>query len=90
MLTLTGEPPTAGSAKAGKHLSSWAVELGNGDRCIVSTGMTAVVAGVSMYYGCISGAAGDLDKSAPTWTVRYEAKGASALETVPVTAAWDG
>jgi hypothetical protein len=90
MLTLTREPPAAAPARAGKHLLSWAVELANGDRCTISTGMTAVVAGISMYYGCTSGAAGELIKSAPTWTVRYQAKGASTLEPVPVTVAWDG
>lgn len=69
----------------------WAIQLASGTRCTFETGATGVVGGQRMNYGCIGGGVlvGSVDKSARTWTVRYQASpGTGPLLRQPIAIAW--
>jgi hypothetical protein len=68
----------------------WALELANGDRCTLLHGTLTVMAGQSVYYGCVDGGMvlGETDHSQPVWTVSYLAEGEFASSLVDVAAAW--
>jgi len=68
----------------------WALELGNGQRCVILTGATAPVVGMRINYGCDTGAqvAGDVDRSLPMWKVFYQGEKSISLNQVDVLTAW--
>jgi hypothetical protein len=67
----------------------WALELGNGARCIAVTGTAPAAAGVSLAYSCGHGyGAALLTSRGRTMTAHYARAGASALRTVRVRVAW--
>ena len=68
----------------------WALELANGDRCSLLHGTLTVIAGQTVYYGCVEGGMvlGETDRSQPVWTVSYLPNGDIASTLVEVTVAW--
>jgi len=68
----------------------WALELGNGQRCVILTGATAPVVGMRINYGCGTGAqvVGDVDRSLPMWKVFYQGEKSISLNQVDVLTAW--
>ena len=71
--------------------SGWAIQLGNGDKCFVSTGANGEVDGVLIVYYCDSGnSAGQLNEHRQPWTVEYVRRGADVIEPVNVIVAWAG
>lgn len=68
----------------------WALELANGDRCVLKTRIDVVLAGEPVHYECADGGTilGHVNRDDPTWTVVYLENGAVATTMVDVTAAW--
>lgn len=88
-LRLTAPLPKQASALEPSR--PWALELGNGARCIAVTGTAPAAAGVSLAYSCGHGyGAALITSSGGTMTAHYARAGASALRTVRVVAAWRG
>ena len=90
-LQLTQPLPLEAANKAtGSGLNAnWALELANGQRCVVGTGANSIVGGIPLDYYCGSGGfAGGLVTSEQPWTVEYLPPGADTLRSVPIAAAW--
>ena len=85
-------PTSIANSSNGANLSSaWALQLGNGDHCVVGTGENAIVSGIIMDYYCISGAvAGSLDNNRQPWTIEYLPKGSDTISAISVRSAWAG
>jgi hypothetical protein len=69
----------------------WALELANGQRCILLTGATGAVAGMRINYECSDGfyVAGPIDRTLPLWRVFHQpASGSIALDQMEVSTAW--
>src|SRR5215213_2046189 len=68
----------------------WAVELANGDQCMLLGGTLTVQAGQTVHYGCTNGGSilGEVNHVRPLWTVSYLAEGDVASRLVDVVAAW--
>jgi hypothetical protein len=67
----------------------WALELTNGQHCLILGGATVTIAGMRLNYGCPAGSvAGDPDRTASFWKVFYQAGSASQLSQVNVAVAW--
>jgi len=68
----------------------WALELANGQRCMMFTGATAPVAGMRINYGCPGGfqVVGDIDRSQPAWRVFFQGEKSISLEQIDITVAW--
>ena len=90
-LTLTQPlPRDQANAPGNGPRAVWAFVLGNGDRCLVGTGVVPQLGSVLLQYTCSSGgAAGDLDQRHQPWTVEYRQAGSRALTSKPVLTAWD-
>lgn len=80
-----------GNALSNPLTFTWALQLANGDRCVMGTGANSQVAGVDLDYYCTSGAlAGSLNTRLEPWAVEYYVKGADVLRQVDVATAWGG
>lgn len=68
----------------------WALELANGDECVLMSSVGPALAGESVYYTCADGGTilGEVDRSQPVWTVHYLAEGAVSSGLVDVSVAW--
>lgn len=69
----------------------WALELANGERCVLSGGATGSVAGMRLNYGCggeESWVVGEVDQRQKLWTVLYSPDGSNEISQVAVTRAW--
>jgi hypothetical protein len=67
----------------------WAMQLANGDRCVLGTGTATQVGATTLEYLCTSGAlAGEIDRSRQPWTVQYRAATSSTLRPLAVRNAW--
>ena len=69
----------------------WALELANGQRCVLLTGATGAVAGMRVNYECSDGyyVAGPIDRTLPLWRVFHQsATGSIAMDQIEVSAAW--
>jgi hypothetical protein len=67
----------------------WAMELANGDRCVLGTGTATQVGATTLDYLCTSGAlAGGADRNHQPWMVPYRAAGSSTVRTLTVRNAW--
>jgi hypothetical protein len=68
----------------------WALELANGDQCVLGSRVDVVLAGEPVHYDCAGGGAilGHVNRDHPLWTVVYLEDGALATTMVDVTAAW--
>jgi hypothetical protein len=69
----------------------WALELGNGQRCVFIGGATTTIAGMRLNYACGNGdsfVVGDPDSSRPVWRVFYAPKGSGNFVQVDVRVAW--
>lgn len=67
----------------------WAMELANGDRCVLGTGTATQVGATTLDYRCTSGAlASDVDRARQPWTVRYRPATSSTLRQIAVRNAW--
>lgn len=73
----------------------WFLELANGYTCNFLTGTTAIVAGVSVDYGCggiSKGSSGDIlghiDRSSQTWTVLFRTTAQPQFDKINVSSAW--
>jgi hypothetical protein len=67
----------------------WAMELANGDRCVLGTGTATQVGAVTLDYLCTSGGlAGGVDRSHQPWIVRYQPARSSTLQPLAVRNAW--
>lgn len=84
-LTLTAELPAATTPL--KITRPWALELADGQRCVVATGTTPTAHGVSFGYHCDSGTAGLRSTSGRAWRALYRPS-AGALREVKVAAVW--
>jgi hypothetical protein len=73
------------------HGLPWTVRLGDGKWCRFINGVTGLVAGMRINYGCSGGGIliGTPRRSSRTWTMLYsESAQTSRFRTVPVAAAW--
>jgi hypothetical protein len=68
----------------------WALELANGDRCVILHEIDTALAGETVHYGCADGGSvfGIVDRRFPVWTVNYLAPDAISSGLVEVVAAW--
>lgn len=68
----------------------WALELANGDQCVLLDTVGTPLAGESVYYDCANGGTilGEVDRSQPVWVVHYLEDGAAATGLVEVAVAW--
>jgi hypothetical protein len=68
----------------------WALELANGDQCLLLSDVDVVMAGESVYYECGGGSIlGDLNRGQPLWTVSYLADGDVGTTLTDVAVAWN-
>ena len=91
LLTITEPMPTEPRKKTPSETAlPWALDLANGKRCSLFTGVTAPVAGMRINYGCPGGfqVVGDIDRSASTWRIFLQAENSSVLEQVDIAVAW--
>jgi hypothetical protein len=89
VLTLTSDLPAPGSGPGATR--PWAFQLGNGARCVASTGTVPAVLGVNLEYHCTNGAdAATPDTSATTATAEYGSVAAGRVQSVTVTTIWRG
>ena len=88
VLQVTGALPEPASGGDGLA-RPWALELGNGARCVAASGMVPQIRGVNLGYHCGSGHdAGKLDRSTPVATIEYGDQRAQTLRAVTVTTIW--
>lgn len=67
----------------------WALELGNGKRCVAATGVVDRIGNLPLLYQCRGGGAAGLPVTKAGHTdVQYVAPGSSAAIRVPVTVSW--
>lgn len=68
----------------------WALELANGERCVLLSDIDVVLAGLAVHYLCADGGSilGNVNRGDPVWTVGYAANGASSSTLIDVVAAW--
>jgi hypothetical protein len=68
----------------------WALELANGDRCLLKTRIDVVLAGEPVHYDCSDGGTilGRVNRDHPLWAVVYLEKGAIETSMVDVASAW--
>ena len=68
----------------------WALELANGEQCVLLSDIELVLAGLSVYYNCSQGGSvlGDLNRGGDVWTVSYAAPDAIGSSLVDVVTAW--
>ena len=68
----------------------WALELANGDRCVLKTRIDVVLAGEPVHYDCADGGTilGDVNRDQPIWSIVYLENGAGATTMVDVRAVW--
>ena len=93
-LASTGDCRKSGNCRQPIDLTQtpWAIELGNGVRCVKGGGTAAIVAGLGLPYGCAqtdgtpAGLAGP-DPTDPN-SVLYLAPGDDAIVEVPISVAW--
>jgi hypothetical protein len=80
-----------GEANLGAWELPWALELANGEQCLVLPDVELVLAGESVYYDCAGGGSilGDLNRGRPLWTVSYWANGAVGTTLTDVAVAWN-
>jgi hypothetical protein len=79
-----------GEANFGAWELPWALELANGDRCLLLSDVDVVMAGESVYYECGDGSIlGDLNRGQPQWTVSYLADGDVGTTLTDVAVAWN-
>lgn len=94
LLHLTKQLPTSrGNAMTNKSEPSanWALELSNGDHCVIGTGTASLLGGVRLPYNCSSGAlAGIVNTTFEPWTVEYYRQGSGHLFEEDVRVAWGG
>jgi hypothetical protein len=65
----------------------WAIEVGAGTRCVVTTGTAPIVRGVAMRYQCDTGTAGLLSTGGPLLEVQLQTA-AGAVQRAAVVGAW--
>jgi len=80
-----------GEANLGAWDLPWALELDNGEQCVLQSEVGGVIAGESVYYSCANGGSilGDLNRRQPLWTVSYLADGAVGTTLTSVAVAWN-
>jgi len=80
-----------GEANLGAWELPWALELANGEQCVLQSEVAGVIAGESVYYSCQNGGSilGDLNRLRPLWTVSYLADGAVGTTLTSVAVAWN-
>jgi hypothetical protein len=67
----------------------WAVNLTNGDRCLLATGLEPHVAGLPLTYRCRNGVAFGLpDRGHKLWTIYYKRAQDTGSVTVSIATAW--
>jgi hypothetical protein len=68
----------------------WALELENGEECILQSEIDVVLAGQAVHYGCGNGGIilGVVDRGLPVWTVNYLASGEVGSALAEVDVAW--
>jgi outer membrane murein-binding lipoprotein Lpp len=84
-LTLKAALPTPGPPL--KISQPWAIELADGDRCVVTTGTAPILHGLAMRYQCRSGTAGLLASAAALLRAQFRSPGGTVM-TVAVAASW--
>jgi hypothetical protein len=89
-LTLTQPLPLEAANSTGSGPRPvWAVELANGDRCVLGTGTAPQVGNVVLDYVCATGGiAGGLDRVHQPWTIDYRAARSSTARPLAVRTAW--
>lgn len=79
-------------SNTGKPMTGWALQLANGQNCVVSTGGgLPIYFGVHLDYSCTQGWAGQLRHKGSTMYVQYyggKQGGTASLKTEPVLVAW--
>jgi hypothetical protein len=92
-LERTKESPNLapGEVNFGAWELPWALELANGEQCVLQSEVGGVIAGESVYYACQNGGSilGDLNRDRPVWTVSYLADGAVGTTLTSVAVAWN-
>ncbi len=68
----------------------WALELANGERCVLQFDIDVILAGEAVYYNCAEGGLilGEVGRERPIWIVTYLADGALETTLVGIAAAW--
>ena len=85
---------TSGNCRQPTDLAKtpWAIELGNGVRCVKGGGTAAIIAGLGLPYGCAQTDGTPAGNAAPDPTdansVLYLAPGDDAIVQVPISVAW--
>ncbi len=87
---LTREKESPADAAADPWALPWAVELANGERCVLQSESELVLAGEAVHYECADGGAilGEVDSRLPVWVVSYLAQDASETTLAEVAVAW--
>jgi hypothetical protein len=83
--------PTLGNSNSGTGADPFALQLVDGARCLMLTGMTDEMAGKRFNYACESGKEtvyGDPDRSKPLWTISVRSGDSATLKPVGVLTAW--
>jgi hypothetical protein len=90
LLRLSEQLPTQfGNNDATGTALPWALELANGQQCVMIGGATATIAGMRINYGCPGGSVvGEPDRSATLWKVFFQAGTVSQLSQVAVSVGW--
>ena len=91
LLTLTDDLPEVGDGELDLNEMPWALELDNGQRCVVQTGSAPVIAGLRLNYACGDGTfvVGEVDRPQSLWRAFYWTDDRSlSLDAVGVVTAW--
>jgi predicted Ser/Thr protein kinase len=90
LVNLTAALPASGNTGAEAKGTPWAIQLANGARCLLLSGASNVIAGQRLNYGCTRGLGlyGDVNRSAPVWTIFGAGQHASSITPYAVAIVW--
>jgi hypothetical protein len=88
---LTGGLPTTGdTATTPEREPAWAIQLGDGGRCLFLAGTSSIVADLRLNYECTNGLSlyGNANHSAEPWTIFGRHGTTGQLLPEPIAAIW--
>lgn len=90
LLNVHSLPSTGSVSDQGTHGQPWAIQLADGTRCLAVSGATNEIAGQRLGYFCKGGIGlyGNVQRSAPGWTIFVGSPHSTTLAMKPIGVAW--
>jgi hypothetical protein len=92
LMKVTSALPSGAIGEENPIAFPWAIQLANGQRCVVGTGANSALGGVNLPYYCSPSntETSDVNETTEPWTVQYlPSATSSVLTSVAVLVAWD-